>query len=53
MFSSCVTSRVPLVLPMRIEASEDKWMVAPWCYELLKTWCGLTIGRVLQVQVAA
>jgi hypothetical protein len=28
-------------------------MVAPWCDEFLTTWCGLTLGWVLQVQVAA
>jgi hypothetical protein len=33
--------------------SEDRWMVAPGCDEWLTTWCGLTLGRVLQVQVAA
>jgi hypothetical protein len=32
---------------------EDRWMVAPGCDEWLTTWCGLTLGRVLQVQVAA
>jgi hypothetical protein len=34
-------------------ASEDRWMVAPGCDERLTTWCGLTLGRVLQVHVAA
>jgi hypothetical protein len=34
-------------------ASEDRWMVTPGCDEWLTTWCGLTLGRVLQVQVAA
>jgi hypothetical protein len=38
---------------LRIGASEDRWMVAPGCDEWLTTWCGLTLGRVLQVQVAA
>jgi hypothetical protein len=44
------------VLPMhswkgrlRTRASEDRWMVAPGCDEWLTTWCGLTLGRVLQV----
>jgi hypothetical protein len=37
---------------LRTGASEDWWMVAPGCDEWLKTWCGLTLGRVLQVQVA-
>jgi hypothetical protein len=32
---------------------EDQWMVAFWCDELLTTLCGLTLGQVLQVQVAA
>jgi hypothetical protein len=34
-------------------ASEDRWMVAPGCDEWLTMWCGLTLGRVLKVQVAA
>jgi hypothetical protein len=34
-------------------APEDRWMVAPSCDELLTTLCGLTLGRVLQVHVAA
>jgi hypothetical protein len=38
---------------LRTGASEDRWMVAPRCDEWLTTWCGLTLGRVLQVQVAA
>jgi hypothetical protein len=38
---------------LRTGASEDWWMVAPGCDECLTTWCGLTLGRVLQVQVAA
>jgi hypothetical protein len=38
---------------LRTRASEDRWMVAPCCDEWLTTWCGLTLGRVLQVQVAA
>jgi hypothetical protein len=38
---------------MRTGASEDRWMVAPGYDELLTTWCGLTLGRVLQVQVEA
>jgi hypothetical protein len=38
---------------LRIEASEDRWMVAPGCDEWLTTWCGLTLGWVLQVQVVA
>jgi hypothetical protein len=33
----------------RTGASEDWWMVAPQCGEWLTTWCGLTLGRVLQV----
>jgi hypothetical protein len=38
---------------LRTEASEDRWMVTPGCDEWLTTWCGLTLGRVLQVKVAA
>jgi hypothetical protein len=38
---------------LRIGASEDRWMVAPWCDEWLTTWCGLILGRVLQEQVVA
>jgi hypothetical protein len=38
---------------VRTGASEDRWMVAPICDEWFTTWCGLTLGRVLQVQVAA
>jgi hypothetical protein len=38
---------------LRTGASEDQWMVAPDCDEWLTTWCGLTLGRVLQVQIAA
>jgi hypothetical protein len=38
---------------LRTGASEDRWMVAPGCDEWLTTWCGLTLGRVLQVHVAA
>jgi hypothetical protein len=38
---------------MRTGASEDQWMVAPSCDEWLTTWCGLILGWVLQVQVAA
>jgi hypothetical protein len=38
---------------LRTGASEDRWMVTPLCDEWLTTWCGLTLGRVLQVQVAA
>jgi hypothetical protein len=38
---------------LRTGASEDWWMVAPGCDEWLTTWCGLTLGRVLQVQVMA
>jgi hypothetical protein len=34
---------------LRTGASNDRWMVAPWCDEWLTTWCGLTLGRVLQV----
>jgi hypothetical protein len=37
---------------LRTRASKDRWMVAPGCDEWLTTWCGLTLGRVLQVQVA-
>jgi hypothetical protein len=29
---------------LRTGASEDRWMVAPWCDEFLTTWCGLTLG---------
>jgi hypothetical protein len=32
---------------------EDWWMVASWCDERLTTLCGLTLGYVLEVQVAA
>jgi hypothetical protein len=38
---------------LRTRASVDRWMVAPVCDEWLTTWCGLTLGRVLQMQVAA
>jgi hypothetical protein len=38
---------------LRTEASEDRWMAAPGCDEWLTTWCGLTLGRVFQVQVVA
>jgi hypothetical protein len=38
---------------LRTSASEDRWMVAPGCDEWLTTWCGVTLGRVLQVQVVA
>jgi hypothetical protein len=38
---------------LRTGVSEDRWMVAPGCDEWLTTWCGLTLGQVLQVQVAA
>jgi hypothetical protein len=38
---------------MRTRASEDRWMVAPSCDEWFTTWYGQTLGRVLQVQVAA
>jgi hypothetical protein len=38
---------------LRTRVSEDWWMVATGCDEWLTTWCGLTPGRVLQVQVAA
>jgi hypothetical protein len=36
---------------LRTGASKDWWMVALGCDEWLTTWCGLTLGRVLQVQV--
>jgi hypothetical protein len=49
----CVLSMQSSRGRLRTEASEDQWMVAPWCDEWLTTWCGLTPGRVLQVQVAA
>jgi hypothetical protein len=32
---------------------EDRWMVASFCDEWLTTLCGLILGQVLQVQVAA
>jgi hypothetical protein len=38
---------------LRTGTSEDRWMVSPGYDEWLKTWCGLTLGRVLQVQVVA
>jgi hypothetical protein len=38
---------------LRTGASEDRWMVAPGYDEWLTPWCGLSLGRVLQVQVAA
>jgi hypothetical protein len=38
---------------LRTGVSEDWWMVTRGCDEWLTTWCGLTFGRVLQVQVAA
>jgi hypothetical protein len=38
---------------LRTGASEDRWMAAPGYDEWLTTWCGLTLGRVLQVQVTA
>jgi hypothetical protein len=38
---------------LRIGPSEDRWMVAPGYDEWLTTWCALTLGRVLQVHVAA
>jgi hypothetical protein len=38
---------------LRTGASEDRWMVALGCDEWLTTWCGLALGRVLQVQVAS
>jgi hypothetical protein len=34
---------------LRTRASEDRWMVAPGCDEWLTTWCGLTLGWVLQM----
>jgi hypothetical protein len=42
-----------VVQQVRTRASEDQWMVAPGYDERLATWCGLTLGRVLQVKVAA
>jgi hypothetical protein len=51
--TSLPTSMVPPHEHMRTGASEDRWMVAPGCDEWLTTWCGLTLGRLLQVQVAA
>jgi hypothetical protein len=44
---------IAMVPLMWTGASEDQWMVAPSCDERLTTWCGLSLGRVLQVQVAA
>jgi hypothetical protein len=38
---------------LRTGVSEDRWMIAPGCDEWLTTWCWLTLGQVLQVQVAA
>jgi hypothetical protein len=49
----CVLSMHSLRGRLRTGASEDQCMVAPWCDEWLTTWCGLTLGRVLQVHVAA
>jgi hypothetical protein len=49
----CVLSMHSSSGRLRTGASEDRWMVAPGCDEWLTTWCGLTLGRVLQVQVAA
>jgi hypothetical protein len=40
------------VARVRTRATEDRWMVTLGCDECLKTWCGLTLGRVLQVHVA-
>jgi hypothetical protein len=37
---------------LRTGASEDRWMVDPGCDEWLTAWCGLTLERVLQVQIA-
>jgi hypothetical protein len=51
--SSLDHRRVLLTNLLRTRASEDQWMVTPWCDEWLTTWCGLTLGRVLQVHVAA
>jgi hypothetical protein len=36
---------------LRTRASKDWWMITPGCDEWLTTWCGLTLGRVLKVQV--
>jgi hypothetical protein len=30
---------------LRTGASEDRWMVAPWCDEWLTTWCRLTLAE--------
>jgi hypothetical protein len=49
----CALSMHSLRGRLRTGASEDPWMVAPWCDEWLTTWCRLTLGWVLQVQVAA
>jgi hypothetical protein len=49
----CVLSMHSSTGRLRIGAFEDQWMVAPSYDEWLATWCGLTLGRVLQVLVAA
>jgi hypothetical protein len=38
---------------LRNGASEDRWIVDPWSDEWLTRWCGLTLGWVLKVHVAA
>jgi hypothetical protein len=49
----CVLSMHSSSGRLRIRSSEDRWMVAPGCDEWLTMWCGLTLGWVLQVRVAA
>jgi hypothetical protein len=44
---------IPLVHLHKLHWFEDRWMVASWCDEWLTTLCGLILGKVLQVQVAA
>jgi hypothetical protein len=55
-FSVCRTTWNHLIQlgqqTLRTGASENRWMVAPGYDEWLTTWCGLTFGYVLQVQVA-
>jgi hypothetical protein len=49
----CVLSMYSSRGRLRTGASEDRWIVAPSCDEWLTMWCGLSLGQVLQVQVAA
>jgi hypothetical protein len=43
---------VVVVATLRTGVSEDRWMVTPRYDDGLTTWCGLTLGRVFQVQFA-